>query len=199
MAEKQKKKPNWIKIRTEYETSDISYRKLADKHSVSFNTLKDRAIRELWKKRKEESHNEIATKTQQKAREKISDKNAYDITTELEATNLINKLVLDTLKDTNQFKKHLVTRKWAESTAGCGSESRQWVEEKEFSVVDTKRLQALTASLETASKLKRLLCDIVDEATRQKQELEKQKQEKEEKQDSNIVVKLEGDLEGWSG
>lgn len=39
-------KPNWIKIRNEYETSKISYRDLAQKYKVSFNTLQDIAKRE---------------------------------------------------------------------------------------------------------------------------------------------------------
>jgi len=71
--------PNWIKIRTEYETTIISYRKIAEKHGVSFNTLKDRAKREGWAKSKQETQHKIATRTLQKAVVKEADRNARHI------------------------------------------------------------------------------------------------------------------------
>lgn len=40
--------PDWAAIREEYITGDIGARPLAEKHSVSFNTLKDRMKREGW-------------------------------------------------------------------------------------------------------------------------------------------------------
>lgn len=68
-------KPNWIKIRNEYETSKISYRDLAQKYKVSFNTLQDIAKREEWARNKQKAHDIITTKTRQKSIEKISDEN----------------------------------------------------------------------------------------------------------------------------
>ena len=41
-------KPNWKKIKQEYITSEIGMRPLAEKHGVSFNTLKKHAIPEQW-------------------------------------------------------------------------------------------------------------------------------------------------------
>lgn len=184
MAEKQvkaKKKPNWIKIRTEYETTDISYRKLAERYKIHRTTVEQRASRESWTKTKTEIMAEIQAKTRQKTGQKIierkSDKNAYDITTALEATRLANKIMLETLQDPNQFKKHIVTHKESHSTAGVGSSSRQWVETEELDVVDTKRLQALITSLKTSAELERLLCEIVDDVTKQKLDIDKQKLE----------------------
>ena len=39
---------NWTTIKREYVQGDIGYRPLAEKHKVSFNTLKGRAKRENW-------------------------------------------------------------------------------------------------------------------------------------------------------
>lgn len=64
---------NWTKIRNEYINGHISYRKLAEKHGISFNTLKDRAVAEKWFDKKKEQHNKIEIKTQQKTVEKISE------------------------------------------------------------------------------------------------------------------------------
>jgi len=63
---------DWVSIKSEYVTSDISYRKLAKKHAVSFNTLKDKAIRERWKELRDTTRNNIATAIQQKAVDTIS-------------------------------------------------------------------------------------------------------------------------------
>lgn len=63
---------NWVSIKAEYVTTDISYRKLAEKHAVSFNTLKDMAIRERWKELRDTTRNSITTATQQKAVDAIS-------------------------------------------------------------------------------------------------------------------------------
>lgn len=67
---------NWTKIRNEYINGNISYRKLAEKHNISFNTLKDRAVAEKWFEKRKEQHNKIATKTEQKTVEKIAEKNS---------------------------------------------------------------------------------------------------------------------------
>jgi hypothetical protein len=72
---KKKRKPNWIKIRIEYETINISYRKLAEKYGVSENTIESRARREQWKKGKQEITEKITEKTREKTVEKISENN----------------------------------------------------------------------------------------------------------------------------
>ena len=64
---------DWLAIRNDYISGGGSYRKLAEKYGVSFNTLKDKAVEEGWKNLKEEHHNKTTTKAQQKSEEKISD------------------------------------------------------------------------------------------------------------------------------
>lgn len=84
---------NWTKIRNEYINGHISYRKLAEKHDVSFNTLKEVAIKEKWFEKRKEQHNKIATRTEQKSIEKISDKQS-DLAAEINsaATELLKKI-----------------------------------------------------------------------------------------------------------
>ena len=63
---------SWSKIKAEYIAGGISYRKLAEKHGVSFNTLKTRATEEQWYSlRQQKDH-----KTTIKMVETISDKEA---------------------------------------------------------------------------------------------------------------------------
>lgn len=64
---------DWLKIKTEYINGDISYRKLAEKHSIPFPTLRDRATNEGWKGQRDKQRNEVVTRTKQKTVEKTSD------------------------------------------------------------------------------------------------------------------------------
>ena len=53
---------DWSKLKAEYIAGGISYRKLAEKHGVSFNTLKTIAIRENWTDLREQANNKSTTK-----------------------------------------------------------------------------------------------------------------------------------------
>lgn len=53
---------DWAKIRTEYIAGGISYRELAKKHGVSFNTLKTRAVEGGWSKLRQLRDHKATTK-----------------------------------------------------------------------------------------------------------------------------------------
>lgn len=64
---------DWLRIKSEYVNGNISYRKLAEKHGISFAVLKDKAVKEKWAKEREQQTNRIRTVTEQKTVDKISD------------------------------------------------------------------------------------------------------------------------------
>jgi len=53
---------DWEKIKAEYIAGGTSYRKLAKKYDVSFNSLKDVAIRDKWFELRKQTHNKSTTK-----------------------------------------------------------------------------------------------------------------------------------------
>ena len=53
---------DWLKIKAEYIAGGISYRKLAEKHGVSFSQLKDVAVKEKWRELKEQAAEKATTK-----------------------------------------------------------------------------------------------------------------------------------------
>lgn len=53
---------DWNKLKAEYIAGGISYRKLAEKHGVSFNTLKDIAVGEKWTELRQQAHNGATTR-----------------------------------------------------------------------------------------------------------------------------------------
>lgn len=64
---------NWDKIRNEYINGYISYRKLAEKHDIPYQTLRDRASKEKWFDKRKEQREKIGAKTAQKTAEKIAE------------------------------------------------------------------------------------------------------------------------------
>lgn len=53
---------DWNKLKAEYIAGGISYRGLAKKHGVSFNTLKTIAIRENWTDLRQQANNNTTTR-----------------------------------------------------------------------------------------------------------------------------------------
>ena len=54
---------NWQKIKTEYITTDTSYRKLAEKYGVNYRTICVRSQQEGWIEQREQFLNKTTTKT----------------------------------------------------------------------------------------------------------------------------------------
>lgn len=101
---------NWTKIRNEYINGHISYRKLAEKHEIPFQTLRDRAIKEKWFDRRKAHREKISIKTEQKAIDKISDKES-DLMAEIHdtANELLEKLKI-AVKETDLYIERTRTK-----------------------------------------------------------------------------------------
>ena len=65
---------NWTKIRNEYINGYISQRKLAEKHGIPYQTLRDRALKEKWNDKRKAQREIIGKKTEQKTAEKIAER-----------------------------------------------------------------------------------------------------------------------------
>ena len=80
---------DWNAIKTEYITTNTSYRKLSDKYNIPFNTVQCRGKREGWVDLRTQYQDEIEEKAIKKAANKVSDYKstlydlAYDIAMQL--------------------------------------------------------------------------------------------------------------------
>ena len=54
---------DWKKIKTEYITTDTSYRKLSEKHGISYQAICRRSKAESWGEQREQHTNKTVTKT----------------------------------------------------------------------------------------------------------------------------------------
>ena len=89
---------DWNKIKAEYISGGTSYRKLAEKHKVSFNTLKTIAIKEEWSKLRQQACNNATTKMVNTVAKDIA-KNSVKI--DHVADKLLDKIV--NLLDMSEF------------------------------------------------------------------------------------------------
>lgn len=70
------KKYDWKAIRLEYIAGEISYRKLAEKHGVSFSTLKEVARREKWTDLRKSAQHKADTKFAEMVGKKQAERSA---------------------------------------------------------------------------------------------------------------------------
>ena len=103
------KQINWDDIRNEYITSNISYRKLADKYGIRLATLADRAKTEGWINKREQNRNKTVTKTIEKTSDMAAERAANLMT----ATDMVLHAILE---DIEKIKAAEVPYNWKNIT-----------------------------------------------------------------------------------
>ena len=86
---------NWEKIKIEYITTDISYRKLAEKYGVSPSSVAKRMKNEKWTEKRKQTKRKSVAKAIAKVEERESDKMVRLLETSEEAL----EKVVEALKD----------------------------------------------------------------------------------------------------
>lgn len=119
---------DWIPIKNEYINTNISYRKLAEKHNISFSTLEKKARKDGWKKLKDEQCDKIDEEVRQKT---------ADIIVEAQTDRLTQLLIL---ADTAQAK---IQEAFEQLTTYMDDYGRV----TESDIIDVNRLRKLLASL----------------------------------------------------
>lgn len=99
---------DWKRIKAEYIAGGTSYRKLAEKYGVSFNTLKTRAKEEQWYQLRQQKEHKTTTKIV----ESLSDKDAEKAVDIIDvADKLLGKIseLMDAIPLDTQSMKHLTS------------------------------------------------------------------------------------------
>lgn len=115
---------DWTKIKAEYIAGGISYRELAKKHDVSFNTLKDIAVGEQWYKLRQQAHNDTTTKIVKT----VSNKNAKIDDTYFRCVDKLMKKAEELIDNTpiwqpTNLKDMATTLKYLKECKGVKSEA----------------------------------------------------------------------------
>ena len=91
---------DWKIIKTEYITTNTSYRKLCEKYDIPFNTLQCRAKKEKWVELRKQHQDNIVSKSVEKAEESAIDykSDLYDLAYKV-ATQLKDMINENTISD----------------------------------------------------------------------------------------------------
>lgn len=161
---------NWKKIKAEYIKGGISYRKLAERHGVSFSTLRKVAAKEQWT----DLRNKCGARADTKIIEKLSDKSADKLSRVMDLTDkLLDKLEQAIEELDIQLYKDVVKTKEIEYNHDLRPDkpTKETIHEEEKvievkSIVDRSGLKAIASSLRDIKEIQML-----------KTELDKQEQE----------------------
>ena len=193
---------DWQAIKTEYITTDTSYRKLAQKHGVSYQAICHRSKDEGWIADREQHTN----KTVSKAIDKISNKKVDKMARIDSLTDkLLDKLEQAIEELDLQLAKHTDKTKIIEYNYDLmpGKPTKETLHEEEKllevkSIVDRQGLKQIASALKDIKEVKMLRSEL----DRQEQEARIDKLRKEamvEKENNEVKVTISGELEEYSG
>lgn len=181
---------DWQKIKTEYITTDTSYRKLAEKYGISYQTICHRSKEEGWIKQREQHMNRTVTK----AISKISDRQVAKMA---RLDGITDKLLDKLEKAVDELDMEIITRK-VKTDDGLQEVTTETREAREGGIVDRLGLRQVTAALKDLKEIQMLKSEL----DRQEQEarianLQKQA-EKGDGDQGRITVVLEGALKDYA-
>lgn len=167
---------DWLVIKMEYVTTDLSLRKLAEKHGVNRTTIGQRCKAEGWVEARRRHKENILSKTT----EKIANKEANKLARLAAATDKAIDVVVKAFEDEKQFNRYLVERmeEYAEPETIIDDDDtihsvgmRKYTEERTFAKVDTKALKDLTTVLKDLTGLMRNIYGIPTQAEAESQRI----------------------------
>lgn len=196
---------DWKAIKTEYITGDISYRKLAEKHRISFSSLEKKARADGWAEQKRQYCDKLATTVVTELGKKDVKKTVDKLKRVSDLTDkLLDKLEKAIEELDTQFVKDVVRTKTIEYSNKLRPDkpTKETIHEEEKiievrTIIDRSGLKAISSSLRDIKEIQMLKSDL----DRQEQEARIKKLEheaKEEETDTKITIEITGDVENWS-
>lgn len=192
---------DWQKIKTEYITTDTSYRKLAEKHGVRYATIQARAQKEDWITLRDQHRTTIVSKTVSKIGDKQADRLAriYGIT-----DKLLNKLEKAVEELDIQFAKVTHKEKIIEYNNPVRQDkpTKEIVHETEeiaeiHTIIDRLGLKQIASALKDIEEVQMIRSDAdMREQEARIANLRKQV-EKEENQNRDVTITIAGGDPSW--
>lgn len=173
---------DWNKIKTEYITTDIGQRKLAEKYNVAVSTINHRSKAENWYEQKLQYTNDVVTEAVNKS--KIEE--AAFLAKELEFANELVKLLSKTIED-ETFDAHTSFGEAIENTK------------------DTKKILEAANAMEKLVRMKRTITGSRNKREQEEYALQVRKLDIEEKratkddiEDREIELILPDEAKEWT-
>lgn len=193
---------DWRKIKTEYITTDTSYRKLGQKYGVHYQTICRRAKEEGWIEQREQHENKVVTKTLDKIGEKQVDRvqRLQDVTDRL--LDKIEEAVeqLDITLSTNTEKVKVIEYK---NELAPNKPTKETITEKEVvvetrTIIDRTGLKAITSALRDIKEVQMLRSEL-DKQEQEARIAKLRKEVEEETPDTKTEISFsDGNVKEWS-
>lgn len=164
---KNKNRPTWNELKTEYVTSEVSYRTLADKYHISRNVLMKHGKDESWVEARNQYKAELLAKTVEKVTDDKSDKLAVIA----KCADKMGTAIEKAMNDSDQFFRHMT------------EEGVEFVNNK----IDSKAVKEMTSAIKELTQIFRDVYNIPTEQqnvslqlARERLEIERRNSEKED-------------------
>ena len=156
---------DWAAVKTEYITSTVSYRKLAEKYGVSFRYMSVRGRSEGWVEARKQYQQSIADKIIEKVADERVSRDAQKLLLLQKSADLMSEAILKVFEDARAFNRFIV------------SDGNFSVEERVFNKVDTKAMREITASIKDLTSVMRNVYNLPTDIEQRQYDLAKQRLE----------------------
>ena len=143
---------DWQAIKTEYITTDTSYRKLAQKYGIHYKVISEHGKDEKWVELRSQHRDKTLTKTLDKISNKKSDKMAR-------IDDLADKLLEKLEQAITELDRHIITHKDKVETAD-GEMTTEYREAVEGGIVDRQGLKQIASALKDIKEVKMLRSEL---------------------------------------
>lgn len=195
---------DWTALEAEYITTKTSYKKLAEKYSISSRTITDYAKKHNWvEKRKQYCADVVAKVVAFSSQQDVSKLNSL-----IKSADTMAKIIDKVVTDDKQFQRHLVQikgKKLSENEDAPPFLITEWCEEQIFEKADTKAIRDIVASLKDLTAVVRNLNNLPTQAEAEAQslakerfELERQKADLDGDEGKEIKVIIGGEAEDYA-
>lgn len=194
---------DWQQIKTEYITTETSYRKLAQKYGIHYKVISERGKNEKWVELRSQHRDKTLTKTLNKISTQAADKLARidgladKLLVKLEQA--ITELDLQLYKQTDKTKviEYNNDRRPDKPTKETIHEEEKLVEAR--SLIDRQGLKQIASALKDIKEVKMLRSEL----DRQEQEarianLQKRAEKDDDNNNEVLVIFGSGDAEKWA-
>jgi hypothetical protein len=194
---------DWLAIKTEYITTDISYRKLADKYGVHYKVIADRGKAEGWVEQRSQHRDKTLTKTLDKISAKQANKLArIDTLTDRlldKVERAIEELDLQLFKHVDKTKEieYNNPERPDKPTKEVVHEEEKYLEAR--TIVDRQGLKQIASALRDIKEVKMLRTELDDQE--QQARIDKLRREAEKDEDTGdgvIEVVFAAGPEEWN-
>ena len=178
----------WEQIKTEFISGSMSYKALAEKYGVSYNTLKGRGRFERWPQKRQQ----FSEATLEKSLNLIGDRQAQA----LARVDLLADRLLDRLETAIGELNSSVVQHREKGEAQDLKWEKTYEEALPGGPVDRQGLKVLTGCLKDLKQIKAVLSE--GEMQEQEARIRKLRKDAKEEETREITVTLQGDLRDYS-